>query len=299
MTLLQLQYFQVLAKVLHYTNASKQLHISQPTLSYAINELEKELGVALFEKKNKKIVLSPYGIVFLEYVNQALDTLDKSLEHLHAMQSGESGEVSIGYIYSISTSLIPQIVDKFKQLKENEHINFNFVQSVHSDLVEKLKNGDLDLIISSGPEDGLVSVPLAEQELYLIVANSHPLAKLKTVNFKDIAHEPFVLLDKTTSLRTILDKEFAKINVKPNILHEAHEWSAAAQYVAHSNTVTISPYTPGANILPITQINIVNPSLKREIYLSWSGTKSQMPPVRKVRNFILQTFDAKIKEPGL
>ena len=61
MTLLQLQYFQVLARVLHYTRAAEELHISQPSLSYSISELEKELGVKLFEKENRKISLSDYG----------------------------------------------------------------------------------------------------------------------------------------------------------------------------------------------------------------------------------------------
>lgn len=54
MTLLQLQYFETLARVLHYTRAAEELHIAQPSLSYSIGELEKELGVKLFEKENRK-----------------------------------------------------------------------------------------------------------------------------------------------------------------------------------------------------------------------------------------------------
>ncbi len=57
MTLLQLQYFETLARVLHYTHAAEELHIAQPSLSYSINELEKELGVKLFENRTGKSVL--------------------------------------------------------------------------------------------------------------------------------------------------------------------------------------------------------------------------------------------------
>ena len=62
MTLLQLQYFETLARVLHYTRAAEELHIAQPSLSYSIGELEKELGVKLFEKESRKIHLTEYGV---------------------------------------------------------------------------------------------------------------------------------------------------------------------------------------------------------------------------------------------
>ena len=77
MTLLQLQYFQVLARVLHYTRSAEELHISQPSLSYSISELEKELGVKLFEKENRKISLTAYGEQFLPYVQRSLALLDE------------------------------------------------------------------------------------------------------------------------------------------------------------------------------------------------------------------------------
>lgn len=72
MTLLQLLYFETLARVLHFTHASEELHIAQPSLSYSIKELEKELGVKLFVKKNRKIALTEYGERFLPYVQKSL-----------------------------------------------------------------------------------------------------------------------------------------------------------------------------------------------------------------------------------
>ena len=69
MTLLQLQYFRVLARNLHYTRTAEELHVSQPSLSYAISGLEEELGVKLFEKKGRKTTLTSYGEQFLPYVS--------------------------------------------------------------------------------------------------------------------------------------------------------------------------------------------------------------------------------------
>lgn len=85
MTLAQLQYFKTLAHVLHYTRAAEQLHIAQPSLSYSISELEKELGVKLFEKEDRKIRLTSYGEQFLPYVENALAVLAEGSEMLHQM----------------------------------------------------------------------------------------------------------------------------------------------------------------------------------------------------------------------
>jgi DNA-binding transcriptional LysR family regulator len=293
MTLLQLQYFKVLAKVLHYTNAALELHISQPSLSYAIAELEKELGVALFTRKNRKMVLTAYGVVFLEYVNQALETIDESVAKIHAMKKGDSGEVSIGYIYSTSASIIPEIVEEFKRSKENDNISFKFTQNLQHGLIESLKNGDIDLAITASTDEAVVSVPLMEQELFLIVSKKNPLAKLKTVKLEEIAKEPFILLDEDSSLRVQLNKQFAKIKVDPHILSEAPECNTALQYVAHNSGVTILPHTPGIAELPVKQIKISTPGFTRQIYLSWINAKTPMPPVRKVRNFILNMFNIK------
>lgn len=82
MNLNQLYYFQTLAKLEHYTKASEQLYIAQPSLTHAMKELEQELGVTLFIKKGRNIQLSPEGKIFLEYVNQSLETLNIGINEL-------------------------------------------------------------------------------------------------------------------------------------------------------------------------------------------------------------------------
>lgn len=72
MTLLQLQYFQALARTLHYTRTAERLRISQPSLSAAIGDLERELGVKLFQKESRKVSLTLDGQRFFSYVDQAM-----------------------------------------------------------------------------------------------------------------------------------------------------------------------------------------------------------------------------------
>lgn len=79
MNLNQLYYFKTLAKYQHYTKASQELFISQPSLTYAIKELEKELGTKLFIKKGRNVYLSENGKVFLSYVDKSLKTLNEGI----------------------------------------------------------------------------------------------------------------------------------------------------------------------------------------------------------------------------
>ena len=86
MTLQELRYFCVTADVLHYTRAANLLYISQPSLSYAIGKLEKELGVPLFEKNGKKVSLTKYGKEFFPYAKRALSEVSNGIDHLQEMQ---------------------------------------------------------------------------------------------------------------------------------------------------------------------------------------------------------------------
>ena len=111
MKLHQLRYFQCLAHDLHYRKASEALYISQPTLSFAIKELEKKLGVALFKKEGRTIQLSQEGKIFLDYVSKSLQILD---EGIHAIQPKK--EIKISSIPTVINSfLVPFIIHLQKE----------------------------------------------------------------------------------------------------------------------------------------------------------------------------------------
>ena len=87
MNLSQLYYFRKLAEVKHYTHAAEELFISQPTLSNSISQLERELGIPLFEREGRKIKLTKYGEEFYQYATEAVNALEKgiALAHEHAV----------------------------------------------------------------------------------------------------------------------------------------------------------------------------------------------------------------------
>ena len=109
MNLYHLRYFVTLAHLEHYTKAAELLSITQPSLSHAISSLEKELGVRLFEKEGRNVVLTKCGRAFLEDVEQSLALLDSSVNKLQLTGSGE-GQIDVAVLRVLSTDLVPRLV---------------------------------------------------------------------------------------------------------------------------------------------------------------------------------------------
>ncbi len=292
MTLLQLQYFETLARVLHYTRAAEELHIAQPSLSYSIGELEKELGVKLFEKENRKIHLTEYGERFLPYVQKALRMMDEGTNELKRMSGAAPLMVRLGYFHSISSTLIPKVMEEIYRNQDNKNIRFQFIEDTSYDISELLKNRKIDLAFTTTRNDWAESITIMKQPLYLAVPLGHPLAKYPSVTFADYMNEPHIVLDKGSSLRTQFDDSFRERGAIPNIVFEVHGCNAALQYVALNFGVSILPTIPAMKTERVATIPIAESGKEfvRTVYLTWNRNTTLLPVVQNVRNLIAEKF---------
>lgn len=289
MTLQQLQYFRTLAKVQHYTKAAEILFVSQPSLSYAISELEKELSVPLFEKHGKKIKLSTQGEVFLTYVESSLDQLTKGVNMIKSLNPLE-GNVNLGYIYSLSNSFIREVLLRFYSDENNKHITFHFTQNVNSSIIEALNDGTIDLAICPKPSKDSMSVEIYRQELYVIVPKDHPLVQKKEIDINEIKGESFALVNKKTGLRWAIDELFKEIKITPSVAYEADECNALINFVSLHFGVSIIPYVPGLEKSSVSVLRIKNQGFVRSIYLAWKNSKELSPPVSYVKDFLITNY---------
>ena len=139
MTLLQLQYFTALSETLHYTRASEKLHISQPSLSYAISELEKELGVKLFQKENRKVTLTAYGQQFLSYVKKSLALLSEGEQAVRQMAEERAADRQFRLFPQRVRPPVPSIVDGFYHQKPANKIRFQFAELSSYDVLGRIR----------------------------------------------------------------------------------------------------------------------------------------------------------------
>ena len=194
MTLQQIKYFREVAKLHHFTLAAQNLYITQSSLSHAIQSLEQEIGVPLFVRKSgRKVELTSYGKTFLPYAEQILRSFDSGQEAIERMRNPNSGMVSVAYSYINGHSLVPQLFLRFYDEHSYDDISVQFEINHGRLLIEKeLQMGQRDLAFSCTPAfEDLKSVPVAKQELVLLVPADHPLSGEKRVSLNDIRDEDF------------------------------------------------------------------------------------------------------------
>src|ERR1700723_3104907 len=222
MELQQLRYFREVAEREHVTRASEKLFVSQSAVSRAVTQLEEELGVPLFYRQGRTLVLSPYGRVFLEHVNRALSILESGKRLLREQSGEESGTVSLGFLHSLGIELVPRLIKEY--CRKHPKIQFTLlVQRSGEMLMKELVAGSIDLCLSVPGLFGQSDVRwnhLLDEELLIAVPRTHRLAARRTLSLRDLSSEPFLVLSPEHTLRIIFDRVCADASFLPNIAFE-------------------------------------------------------------------------------
>ena len=269
MTLQQLQYFLALAEIKHYTKTAASLHISQPSLSYAISELEKELHVRLFERTSRKIELSDAGRRFYEKIDAAMNLIQSAVDELKMPETSELPVLRVGYIHSIGNTLIPQFMDLMHE-PGAAPVKISFTQALDPALIEQLENGKLDLIFSVTKATNGNSTFITRQPLCLYVSDYHPLSERDEVSLKDIGDENLILVDKQSQLRRQVETSFRNIHRIPRISLEANNCTDVLNYVSKGYGIAILPKTFIGTHPNVKELRFSDPDLSRGIYVSRS-----------------------------
>lgn len=231
MNLNQLRYFQKLAETQHYTKASQELFISQPSLTHAIKELEQELGVTLFQKKGRNVYLNENGKCFSEYVSQALQTLDHGIIQCRNHYKDEQKIIEASVIPTVVKSYFAPIVKKMTEEHPEYKIQFHSEKTL--DIIQGITKNQYDFgICSKLEENGLKYVPLLSEEMVLITTVDHPLTKLEQVTLADIAKYPLITYHKYISIYKVVMDLFEKENITPNVLYELDDETSIASMVS-------------------------------------------------------------------
>jgi len=286
----RLEYFQTLARVQHMTRAAEMLSISQPALSRSIASLEQDIGIPLFDRQGRSIILNRYGIMFLERVNRILKEMNDGLNDIQQLIDPERGEVSLGFLHTLGTSTVPNIIRAFHE--EFPHITFQFKQNHTHTQLKQLKSGELDLCLLANMENEqpIEWTELWRDELFIVVQKCHPLGNRKSVFLKEIAHESFISMKKGYRLRNTTDDIFAKVNIVPNILFEGDEVATVAGFVAEGLGVSILPAGEEINPNKISKLRIEDMTCERAIGMAVVANRYLPPAAKQFQQFILDHF---------
>lgn len=220
MELTQLYYFKVVANNQHISKSADELNVSQPAISSLIMRLENELGVKLFDRKNRAIYLNQYGKVFLKYVNSILLQVENAKLELNEMAQQHDNTISI----AVTSPQFLQGMETF--IRDNTQMKWK--QSVYeiSEIAQLLYSGEIDLAITSPGIIGedLVSDILLRDEFMIAVHPHHPLSNKKSISIEELSNEKFILLQKGLPFRAQIDNLFQKLGFIPNIIMECDHY---------------------------------------------------------------------------
>lgn len=195
MTITQMRYFYEVCKWQNITKAAASLHVSQPTVSIAMSDLEKESGLNLFRREGKKLSLTEDGTLLLSKITPILANLQQLDRDIKDMAQNKN-LIRLAVPLQIGVQLIPTLFSGFKKL--HPEIELEVVEAGGIDSLRMIENEELDLAITNYDDTfspNLHYRKLFKSEACFCTYPQHPLAQKKFVEMKDIADEPFVLLN--------------------------------------------------------------------------------------------------------
>jgi DNA-binding transcriptional LysR family regulator len=238
MDLLQLRYFQVIARHEHVTRAAEELHVGQPALSRTLARLERELGVQLFDRDGRSLRLNRYGKSFSDYVDRALRELEAGRDAVRESAGLERGVVAVA---SETLRTVSDLLAEFRH--SHPGVRFRLYQSTADRMLNQLQTGEVDICFASQPLTGalLESEDLVSEEVLLAMPVTHPLAGRRRVRLHELDGAPFISTRRGYWLRALADQLFIAAGVRANITCEADEPAAIRSLISDGLGVGLLP----------------------------------------------------------
>ncbi|MDV9192180.1 LysR family transcriptional regulator [Streptomyces sp. SR27] len=205
MELRHLRTFEAVARTLSVTQAAKELHYAQSSVSDQIQALERELGVALLDRSRRRVRLTPQGEALSEYTDRILGLLEEARWAV----ARPGTDVSVGALETVCLHVLPEVLSRHRALYPEARVRI--AQDNRGELYKAVRRGDLDVCLTFGdpPVDaGLRAETLAREPLVVIAPPDHPLAAHGRSHLAELAAEPFLATGHGCGFREMYDKAF-------------------------------------------------------------------------------------------
>ena len=236
----QLQYVVAVADELGFHRAAERVHVSQPTLSAQVAQIERVLGVTIFERDKRRVLVTEKGAQIIARARQVLLAVDELIATADRTRDKLAATLRIGVIPTLAPYLLPEIVPaiaaKYPRLK------LVFREEKTEDVMRDLREGSLDAgLLAIVPGLGeFESAPIGDDPFVIALPKSHALAKKKAVKLTDLVQDPVLLLDEGHCLRDQALDLCTRVGAEESNLR-ATSLATLVQMVSAGNGVTLLP----------------------------------------------------------
>ncbi|MEO8007745.1 MAG: LysR substrate-binding domain-containing protein [Betaproteobacteria bacterium] len=300
MELRQLEYFIAIAETGAFSRAAVRLSVGQPVLSRQMKALEQELGIELYHRTGRGIVLSEAGKILEQHARGVLETTAGARRALSALGSAPAGRVIIGMPPSVGAVLTASLVRQFRA--EFPKVSLGVMEGFSGHVLEWLTTGRIDVaVLYNAPRtSALVTEPLLTDELFLLGPVGDPAgAGNGSVAASQLARIPLILPSRPHGLRVLVDDFLSGIGVEPNVQVEIDAMPSTLSLVEGGIGYTILSYSSAHNLIEAGRIrkwSIVEPTMTRSLVVATSTQRPVTKAARALVGFVRKQVDALVEE---
>lgn len=287
MELRVLRYFLAVAREENITKAASLLHVTQPTLSRQIQQLEEELGVKLFRRSQYRVILTDDGMLLRRRAQEIVELADKAQRELGHTEAELTGEIAIGCGESVGMTFLSRHIREFRRL--HPQVQFRIYSANADDIKEHIEKGLLDMGLLTEPVDigryAFLRTP--QKDCWgVLLPKEHPLAQRETVTPKDLLGIPLLITGRET-VRNELAGWFGDIYDKIEIAATYNLILNAANMVENGVGAALcfdlGHISDGLTFVPLS------PSLETGTVLAWKKDQADSPAARQFLEWIRNT----------
>jgi len=299
----QLKYLCAVAEHRHFSKAAEACHVTQSTLSAGIQELESQLGVTIFERNKKNVLITPVGERVLKQARLLLGNAEDLVAIAQASQAPLSGEVRLGVIPTIGPFLLPKMLKALRS--EYPGLKLFLKEGLSADLFTRLQQGELDVVLLALPYPlpDMHVESLFSDEFELLLPPGHPLQKAVEIQQRQLQGEKLLLLEEGHCLRDHALEACKLESAQLDLVYQGTSLHTLVEMVANGLGVTLLPeIAVQSNIIGSTNLKIKkfkNDKVAREIGLAWRITDPREQDYLALATFIRGWVKKHLKVPVL
>ncbi len=289
-TFKQLKYLCAVAEHRHFSKAAEACHVTQSTLSAGIQELESQLGVTIFERNKKNVLITPLGEKILRQARLLLGNAEDLVAIAHASQDPLTSDVRLGVIPTIGPFLLPRMLTDLR--RQYPKLKLFLKEDLSAELLTRLQQGELDLILLALPYPlpDMHIENLFSDEFELLLPPDHPLQKAEWVLQKQLQGEKLLLLEEGHCLRDHALEACKLESPQLDLVYQGTSLHTLVEMVANGLGVTLLPeIAVKADILGKSGLSLKkfkDGRVARKIGLAWRRTDPRDKDYQALARFI-------------
>lgn len=304
MEIIHLKYFLEVARHKSFSKAATAAHVSQSVISKLVKDLERELGMVLFNRNSKQVNLTEAGTVFLAEADQVVTLFNNLTVNFKTKCKIPRGKVSIGLPLMVEAITFAQLLGDFRE--KYPEIDTELYEYGSKKIELAIHDGLLDIGIicrSPGNPEIYDSFTFSDEPLRVVVHPEHPLASSQTVALGDLAQESFILSSSDFSLHDEIIKTCKQAGFSPKIVLETSQRELMIETVAVNLGVALIPKNvcDGLNSKLVRTIPLVDPEIIHSMSLIWKKGRFLSYPAKLfldfAREYLLGNQNGPVTQP--